>query len=229
MATPPLENDESQQPMIFGRRAPDASRRLVPPRGRSVVIFLAALWLCWALAGRAGLPRGWALLVAPVAAFAITFAVARTIFAASETADAAMQLFTSAGSVLGEDQFSLEQAMVDRGEVEEALASFERRIAARGAGVDVRVRAAELYAREGRNPARAAELLRAARTLPELTEPQDVYVTSRLAELLAGPLDQHGRALVELRRLVERYPGTPAAAHARSALSALRWRAVREG
>lgn len=228
MATPPPENDENRKPTLFDRYGPDAGR-LLHLRGWSLVIFLTSLFLAWGLLRRIGLSLGWAVLLTPVGALALTWVLRRAILVSSDGAGSAMQLVTLGGKAPYEDQFSLEQAMVMRGEVGEALASFERRIEARGSGVEVRVRAAELYAGEGKNPTRAAELLRAARALPELTEGQDIYVTNRLADLLAGPLNEHGRALVELRRLVERYPGTPAASHARAALSALKWRAVRDG
>jgi len=47
-------------------------------------------------------------------------------------------------------------------------------------------------------------------------------VTNRLADLYNGPLKQPGKALVELRRLIDRAPGTPAADHARVALARLK-------
>jgi hypothetical protein len=51
-----------------------------------------------------------------------------------------------------------------------------------------------------------------------------VYASSRLADLYDGPLNEPGRALVELRRIIERYPGTAVATHARDALPKLKAR-----
>jgi hypothetical protein len=86
------------------------------------------------------------------------------------------------------------------------------------------VKAAELYSREKRNHARAAELFREIQRTPGLTAGEDVYATNRLVDLLTGPLEDPGRALGELRRLVDRYPGSAAAVHARAALVTLKLR-----
>lgn len=51
---------------------------------------------------------------------------------------------------------------------------------------------------------------------------EDVYVTNRLVDLLAGPLGDAGRACVELRKLIERYPGSANAQRAREALARLK-------
>jgi hypothetical protein len=45
-------------------------------------------------------------------------------------------------------------------------------------------------------------------------------------DLLNGPLNEPGRALVELRRLIEKYPASAGADHARDALAALKPRHV---
>jgi hypothetical protein len=86
------------------------------------------------------------------------------------------------------------------------------------------VRAAELYDRERGNPARAAELFREAQRIEACSVGEHVYIAHRLVDLYTGPLDQPGRALVELRRLIERFPAHPAADQARHALAALKTR-----
>jgi hypothetical protein len=50
----------------------------------------------------------------------------------------------------------------------------------------------------------------------------DIYVSNKLADLFLGPLKQPGRALVEFRRLAERYPGSTAAEHAKLAIANLK-------
>jgi hypothetical protein len=69
---------------------------------------------------------------------------------------------------------------------------------------------------------RAAELYREVQRLPGLMSGQDVYVTNKLADLYLGPLEQPGRALVEFRRLADRYAGTKAAKHAKMAIANLK-------
>jgi hypothetical protein len=69
---------------------------------------------------------------------------------------------------------------------------------------------------------RAAELFRDAQRIPAIDVGEDVYVANRLIDLYSGPLADPGRALVELRRLIDKYPRSAAAGHARDALSALK-------
>jgi hypothetical protein len=130
----------------------------------------------------------------------------------------------SGASTPYEEQYSRQDALVMQGKVDEALASFEGLIASQPEAVAPRVKAAELYVRERRNFERAADLFRNALQSPSISVGEHVYVTNRLVDLLIGPLAQPGRALVELRRLIDRYPGSPAAAQARQALATLKGR-----
>ena len=57
-----------------------------------------------------------------------------------------------------------------------------------------------------------------------MTTGQFVYVTNRLVDLYTGPLGEPGKALGELRKLIDRYPGSAAAENARVALAALKAR-----
>jgi hypothetical protein len=128
----------------------------------------------------------------------------------------------SGASTPYEDQFSYQQSLVMQGKVEEALASFEEIIAASPNAVEPRLRAAELYSGRRDGARRAAELLREALKIPTIAPGRDIYATNRLVDLLVGPLRDPGRALVELRRLIDRYPTTTAAAHAREAIARLK-------
>ena len=128
----------------------------------------------------------------------------------------------SGASTPYEAQYSYQQALVMQGKVNEALASYEDLIAASPRAIEPRVLAAELYAQDETGARRAAELLREVQRIPKLPSGRDVYVTNRLVDLLIGPLRDPGRAAVELRRLVIRYPGTTAAEHAREALEKIK-------
>jgi hypothetical protein len=121
-----------------------------------------------------------------------------------------------------EDQFSHEQALVMRREYDAALALYEQRIAAHANDPRCRIAAADLYATHGQNPRRAAELYREVQRMSAVQSGQDVYVSNRLADLYLGPLNTPRRALVELRRIIERHPGSAAANHARSAIANLK-------
>ena len=127
-----------------------------------------------------------------------------------------------------EETFSYEESLAARGDVPGAIAAFEQIIADRPGAVRPRMRAAELHAGPGGNPGRAAELFREIRGLPGATERDSLYASSRLVDLYDGKLDDSGRALVELRRIIERHPGTDVARHARAALPRLKAR-LRDG
>lgn len=128
----------------------------------------------------------------------------------------------SGASTPSSEQYSYQQALVMKGKVDEALESYQTIIDQRPANVDVRVRAAELYVAKKRNFRRAADIFREAQGIPSISPGEDLYVTNRLVDLYAGPLATPGRALVELRRLIHRYPDTPAAARAKEALTRLK-------
>jgi hypothetical protein len=161
------------------------------------------------------------------ASFAVTLGGAFTLSAAATivglktgTAAGEVAKYVTAGgsSTPYEEQFSHEQALVMKRDYAAALNLFEQRIAQSPGEPRVRIAAADLYVAHGGNPARAAELYREVQRIPEIASGHDVYVSNRLADLYLGPLNDPGRALVEFRRLVERYPGTPAATNARAAL-----------
>lgn len=141
----------------------------------------------------------------------------------SNRAGNAMRYVTEGGSSTPyEDQFSQEQALVMQRDYPAALELFEQRIARSPGDARARLAAADLYMTHGENPRRAAELYREVQRLPAVHTGQDVYASNRLADLYLGPLHEPGRALVEFRRLIDRYPGTTAAAHAKMALANLK-------
>jgi hypothetical protein len=123
-----------------------------------------------------------------------------------------------------EEQYSHEQSLVMRGQLDDALASFEAILQGNPDAVKPRVRAAELYAREKGNNVRAAQLLVEIQRIPSTSVGDYVYATHRLVDLYTGPLNEPGRAMVELRRLIERLPGSAAADQAREALATLKAR-----
>jgi len=120
------------------------------------------------------------------------------------------------------EQYSFEDSLVMQGRVDEAVESLESIASSRPEAIDVRIRAADLHCRETKKFERAASLFREAQATREISAGQFVYVTNRLVDLYVGPLNLPGKAMVELRRLIDRMPGTPAADHARTALRRLK-------
>ena len=139
--------------------------------------------------------------------------------AGGQAAGDVMKYVTAGGSSTPyEEQFSQEQALVMQRDYSGALACYEQRITLTPGEPRVRIAAADLYVQHGDDPRRAAELYREVQRLPATSSGQDVYVSNKLADLYLGPLDAPGRALVEFRRLIERYPGSTTAKFARMAL-----------
>ena len=126
------------------------------------------------------------------------------------------------GSGRGVDpDFSLEDAMLVRGDVAGALHSFERLIATRPTDARVRIRAADVYAGPGARPRRARELFQEARGMRGAPASIDIYASNRLVDLYLGVLNDGRAARAELRGLAQRYPGTPVGAQAADALRRL--------
>jgi tetratricopeptide (TPR) repeat protein len=119
-----------------------------------------------------------------------------------------------------EAEFSQAQAFVAKGDVPGALALYESEIVRLPANEVVRIQAADLHARQG-NPQRAESLFLEVRGMTN-DRGRELYATQRLIDLRLGVLGQPERALPELRRLIERFPGTREGDGARAALARIK-------
>jgi hypothetical protein len=133
------------------------------------------------------------------------------------------------GSQPPEDSFSIEQALVMQRDYAGACHLFEQRIIQTPNDPRLLVAAADLYRTYGENPKRACELYRTVQRLPDVASGHDVYVSNKIADLYLGPLKEPGKALVEFRRLISRYPGSVTEKHARMALANLKPDLVKGG
>jgi hypothetical protein len=202
------------KPTLFDRHGPAALDRI-----RALSYGAMVLGLTFgALALKTGFSV-WTFVCPPVAAV-VTAGVALLLSRAA--GDGWHHVALSGASTPYEEQFSYQQSLVMQGKVNEALASFEDIIAADPKAIEPRIRAAELYAQSRDSARRAAELLREAQRIPSIAPGRDIYATNRLVDLLAGPLRDPGRAVIELRKLIDRYPTSTAAAHARHALARIK-------
>lgn len=116
-----------------------------------------------------------------------------------------------------ERQYSREDAMVMRGDVGGALASYEEIILESPGDAQPRLRAAELYAKGGQRE-RAEELYRAVQRLPNVAARDDVFASNRLVDLYLAWPGHEKKGLRELRRLIDTYPETDVAERARAGL-----------
>ena len=129
-------------------------------------------------------------------------------------------LFPTGASVPYEPTFSSHDAKEAAGDMDGAIAAYEATIAGDPGNARALRQAAELHARAG-NPGRAVELLLELRRLATGRD-NELYATQRLVDLYLGVLNDEGRALVELRRLADRFSGTREGDGARSALRRLK-------
>ena len=208
---------------MFDRFGPDAALalRAVP---FAVVTFVCMVVLFAILKKKFDYPGLLILPLAAMAAGAVTWAGMR--FAHATGARIGQFIVPTGDSTPYEHQFSREDALAARGDFAGALESLEAAIASTpitaALGVNLRIRAAELYIASGIDVQRAAELFREVQRFPGVAATQDIYVSNRLIDLLLGTLRQPARALFELRRIADRYPNTTAATHARAAIATVK-------
>ena len=201
---------------LFDRHGPAAVDR--------VRLFGYGLMVFGLIVGVAGSQIGWSVRLFLVA---ICGGALVPVFAGALSHSAGWvwkRLMVDGASTPYVEQYSYQQSLVMAGRLDDALASFEAVIAEKPGEIDPRLKAAELYDRDKKNHQRAAELFREALKLETITPGQYVYVTNRLVDLYTGPLNDPGLALVELRKLIERYPGSAAAEQAKPALATLKAR-----
>lgn len=229
MRTPPpvLPEGEEDSPRYestwFDRAGPDAGLQLRAAGFGAMVGILT-----FGAPGMVPVPGG--LAVRLVIAVGVGYLATLGTIKLSDAAGAVAKSFTlpSGDSTPYEQTFSYQEAMIMRGDIDGALESYEAIIGEQPGVVAPRLRAAEHYATRHRNPERAAELFREVRDLPGVPVRDALYSSSRLVDLYDGPLADPGRAVVELRRIIEQHPGSDLARHARAALPALKARLKRE-
>jgi tetratricopeptide (TPR) repeat protein len=211
------------KPTLFDRHGPDGGLR-VQAFAYGLMVFGLTIPLFAAAAVKLGLTNPWLVLLfiagGSVGSALVTYMGG--LHVSNAVGESVKAVTISGASTPYVDQCSYQQALVMRGKVDEALESYEAVIAENPTRVDVRIRAAELYLTKKGDARRAAELFREAQRISTISVGDDVYVTNRLVDLYTGPLGAPGRALVELRRLIDRYPTSPAAARAREVLKAMK-------
>ncbi|HMC56026.1 MAG TPA: hypothetical protein VKH19_12675 [Gemmatimonadaceae bacterium] len=217
-----MKRRSSYKITFFDRYGPEAGNRL-KAYGYGLIVFGVSVPMFVALSAKLDFGLLGLLLLTLGGASTLAMLAARLGLGGGEVAAEVAKYVTAGGSSTPyEDQFSREQALVMQRDYGTALQLFEGRINATPNEPRVRIAAADLYATHGANPARAAELYREVQRIPDVASGHDIYAANKLADLYLGPLKDPGRALVEFRRLVDRYPGSTAAAHARAAIANLK-------
>jgi tetratricopeptide (TPR) repeat protein len=202
---------------LFDRRGPEAAHFLQTVSSLIIPVVAGAL-IGGALAAQKGFSAG--VIVVAALCGSVTLGVWWWYFV-TRVSHGAGKLFgefiqpSGAGSY--ERQYSHEDALVMRGDVEGALSSYERIILEAPDDAQPRIRAAELYAKAGMRE-RAEILFRAVQRLPRVARSDDIYASNRLVDLYLAWPGHETKGLRELRRLIDTYPETDVAERARAGL-----------
>jgi len=151
----------------------------------------------------------WLVLFVVVALSVTVTSLKRMIIAMMEgMGNAFLRLvWPSGGSTPYEQTYSQEEAMVARGDIDGAMVRYGAAMRLHPTDAELRFRAAEVLFRS-ESPARAAAYFTEGRQLAGDNRSRELYATQRLIDLYLGPLGNPVGALVELTRLVDRFPGT---------------------
>lgn len=131
-----------------------------------------------------------------------------------------VQVILGAGNIRPDPSFSLEESLIARGELQNAQATLEDRLATGEDTVAVQLRLADLNARLIKNRVAAERWYLAARA-GRANDQQRWEATNGLVDLYRAS-GQRGRLMAELARLAETWPNSRAAEEARRDLQALK-------
>ena len=202
---------------LFDRRGPEAA--LFFRTASSLIIpIVSGAFIGGALAVQRGFSP--ALIVVSALGGSIVFALWWWYFVTRASRGAGTifgEFIQPSGAGSYERQYSREDALVMRGDVEGALASYEAIILEAPNDPQPRIRAADLCAKSGLR-ARAETLYRAVQRLPRVARKDDIYASNRLVDLYLAWPGHETNGLRELRRLIDTYPETDAAERARAGL-----------
>jgi hypothetical protein len=116
--------------------------------------------------------------------------------------------------------YSFEDSLVARGDVAGAIASFAKIADAEPDNLEVRLRAAELHRKHSAFE-EASALYRDVQTKAQRPR-DDVHASLRLIDLYLAWPEHEGRSMRELKRLIDKYPGTEIEKRSKAALANLK-------
>jgi hypothetical protein len=118
--------------------------------------------------------------------------------------------------------FSHIEALEVKGDLDGAAHAWEAAIAEQPDSALTIVKAADFHLRARKDPRAALDHYQRARATGNGTPDLKRYVQQKLVDLYLGPIADEGRAMVELRRLIDAFPNTREAEGARATLNALK-------
>lgn len=171
--------------------------------------------------GLPGVPqRFWTIPLAALIGFAMGKLVGLTLLGSSGRVAQSVYMPRAAGSYAR--THSNIDAMEAKGDYTGAVAAWEAVSVSEPGNPWPLIRAGELYMRALGEPEMALDRFRLAREVPGITPEQQRYASLKVIDLYLGPLADEGRAMVELRRLIDQHPLTREANGARAALQRLK-------
>jgi Flp pilus assembly protein TadD len=190
----------------------DARVRLAGPI--TGLIFAGIVYPLGTLIGFSGTHLILAMLSTGAVAGVVSWRFSAGLFESSEKA---VQAFAWP-SGRAQHAYSHERSLVERGLIDEALFAYETALLSNPTDPLLQAEMAEACAAHGRSE-RAAELFAELREIATTPRSQSLYASQRLIDLCLGSLGDERRARVEMRRLIELFPGTTEADGARQALA----------
>lgn len=171
----------------------------------------------------------WFIVFVAGFALAITFVIRRVMTGVPDAVAGFVQrmIYPSGYTTPYAKVYSMEQSIAARGDVEGALDAYQDAMRLNPVDPEPRFQAAELAFRS-KDPSRAIALFNEGRRLAGDDRSRELYVTQRLIDLYLGPLRNDPRALVELRRLIDRFPNTREGKSAVDVIRRLKAEATRE-
>lgn len=174
------------------------------------------------LQARGHLPGG---ILVTLAGVAVCYAIGRgiwrlTIKNAERFGNA---IYTPSGDTTAyTPTFSHIEALEIKGDLDGAAKAWDDAIAEQPRHAITIVRAADFHLRARKDPQTALGHYLSARSSGGGTRDLQRYVQQKLVDLYLGPLGDEGRAMTELRRLIDAFPGTREAEGARATLAELK-------
>ncbi len=220
----PVSTGTNYKRSLFDRLGPEASN-IINLVNWSLAPAVAGGLVSASLASRAHLPIGYVIAIGLLGALVSSAATILFGLAVSRGAGDATSAFTAGtGSTPYPHSYSREEALAVLGNVDEALDLYEAAAVNAPGDVSPLIRGAELCIESGGREPRAETLLRSIQRLEDVSVQDDVHASNRLVDLYLSWPGNETKALRELRRLIDRYPGTGAERTARSALTNLKKR-----
>lgn len=105
--------------------------------------------------------------------------------------------------------FSQAQALASHGDFAGASVVFDALRFTHGDTVELLRAEAEIHLQRGGDAVRARDLLLRLRQHVKASRADELFASHRLVDLYLGTLADPGRAMVELRRMADRFPDTP--------------------